>query len=193
MRPMSEAQTEEVRSECDVREAVLNRMAAEHYALMYRVAYRILRRPQEAEEALHNAWLNLCRARQLPDMRDERNYLSQSVRREAIALWKKYRRFPEADAGAEFALPDARSSPEQAASGAQVQRRLEMLPEKERAVVTLWYREGLSLVEIADVLQVPQGTVRRRFMQAKALLRPMFETKQSAGVRLTAAGEGSAR
>jgi RNA polymerase sigma factor (sigma-70 family) len=187
IQPLTDAQRE-----LDEREAALNRIATEHYGLMYRVAYRILRSPQDAEEALHNAWLNLCRTARLPQMRDERAYLAQAVRREAILLWKKHRRFPAAEEGAEMTVPDTRSSPEQAASGVEVQTRIDTLPAKERAVVTLWYREGLSLVEIAEALHLPEGTVRRRFMQAKANLKPMFEARQPAGLEV-AAGEGSAR
>ena len=71
------------------REAALNRIASQHYSLMYRVAYRILRNPQDAEEALHNAWLNLCRAERLPQMDNEAAYLAQAVRREAILVFKK--------------------------------------------------------------------------------------------------------
>lgn len=180
-------------SSLEEREAALNRMAGEHYALMYRVAYRIVRNPADAEEALHNAWLNLCRAAALPEMRDEGAYLAQTVRREAIALLKKHRRFPTADDGAELTVADGRRSPEQTASAKEMFALITALPVKERAVVTLWYREGLSLVEIAEVLRIPEGTVRRQFMQAKAVLRPMFESKRVTAVAVAGEGVGHAQ
>lgn len=180
------------------KEARLNRMAAEQYGYMYRVAFRILRNQQEAEEALHNAWVNLCRAARLPEIADERAYVAQATRREAIELLKRGRRFPVAEEGAELRIEDVRSSPEQSAEAVFLLRKIHALPPKELIVVRLWYREGLSFVEIAELLALPESTVRRRFMRARANLKPMFvatplgSPARAAGPEV-AAGERSTR
>lgn len=53
---------------------------------------------------------------------------------------------------------------------AQVIRRVDALPETQRETVFLAYVEGLSYREVADVLQVPIGTVMSRLAAARAKL-----------------------
>jgi len=53
---------------------------------------------------------------------------------------------------------------------AQVIRRVEALPEAQRETVFLAYVEGLSYREVADVLQVPIGTVMSRLAAARLKL-----------------------
>lgn len=53
---------------------------------------------------------------------------------------------------------------------AQVIRRVDALPEAQRETVFLAYVEGLSYREVADVLQVPIGTVMSRLAAARGKL-----------------------
>lgn len=53
---------------------------------------------------------------------------------------------------------------------AQVIRRVDALPEAQRETVFLAYVEGLSYREVADVLQVPIGTVMSRLAAARSKL-----------------------
>lgn len=49
------------------------------------------------------------------------------------------------------------------------------LPGKYRAVIHLHYFEGLSVAEMARMLQVPEGTVKSQLSRGRALLRDMLE------------------
>ena len=49
------------------------------------------------------------------------------------------------------------------------------LPGKYRAVIHLHYFEGLSVAEIAQTLQVPEGTVKSQLSRGRALLREMLK------------------
>ncbi len=49
------------------------------------------------------------------------------------------------------------------------------LPAKYRSVIHLHYFEGLSVAEMADVLQLPEGTVKSQLSRGRALLRDMLE------------------
>ena len=49
------------------------------------------------------------------------------------------------------------------------------LPGKYRAVNHLHYFEGLSVAEIAQMLRVPEGTVKSQLSRGRALLRDMLE------------------
>lgn len=59
--------------------------------------------------------------------------------------------------------------------GERVQRAVQRLSPKLRAVVSLRYAGGLSYEEIAEVLELSVGTVKSRLFLAHETLRPMLE------------------
>ena len=79
------------------------------------------------------------------------------------------------------ALPDP--SPEAAAEAgdlrAAVREALATMPEPERVVIVLAYREGLTQVEIAERLEWPLGTVKTRTRRALAHLRAALEERHA--------------
>ena len=56
-----------------------------------------------------------------------------------------------------------------------MQEALARLPVVERETLTLFYLRELSLGEVADVLDVPIGTVKSRLFRARKLLRREVE------------------
>lgn len=52
---------------------------------------------------------------------------------------------------------------------------LAALPPIEREVLSLFYLDALSIVQLAEVLAIPPGTVKSRLFRAKRLLRRQFE------------------
>jgi RNA polymerase sigma factor (sigma-70 family) len=60
-----------------------------------------------------------------------------------------------------------------------LQDELTRLPVIEREALTLCYLQELSLVEVAEVLSVPVGTVKSRLFRARQLLRRELEAKRS--------------
>ncbi|MDQ2906254.1 MAG: RNA polymerase sigma factor [Ktedonobacteraceae bacterium] len=77
---------------------------------------------------------------------------------------------------------DAASQPEVIAEGREAQRELEALvstlPEQYRAVVNLYYFEGLSYQEIADLLTMPMGSVKSHLYRGIRRLRALLVTQQ---------------
>ena len=72
-------------------------------------------------------------------------------------------------------MPDPGEEPDAAAvraeERARITRALEALPEHHRAIIMLSDLEGLSYREIADVLNIPMGTVMSRLHNARKRLR----------------------
>ncbi len=66
-----------------------------------------------------------------------------------------------------------------------VQKALARLPPLYRAAVTLCDIEGLPYDEIAQVMEVPVGTVRSRIHQGRLLLRRAYEELERSGGRLS--------
>jgi RNA polymerase sigma-70 factor (ECF subfamily) len=70
----------------------------------------------------------------------------------------------------------------------QVLRQVNALPEEQRTTVFLAYVEGLSYREVAEVLQIPIGTVMSRLANARAKLAESADTGMSAPKRFRPAG-----
>ncbi len=52
---------------------------------------------------------------------------------------------------------------------------LEVLPRERRALLSLHHVEGFSTAEMADILSIPEGTVKSRLHNAKKQLRKLME------------------
>ena len=54
---------------------------------------------------------------------------------------------------------------------------LAALPTEQRALVSLRYFEELSVIEIAEILDIPAGTVKSRLHDARAALRRAWQRR----------------
>jgi RNA polymerase sigma factor (sigma-70 family) len=58
------------------------------------------------------------------------------------------------------------------------------LPEKFKAVITLFYLQDMSYEEIADVLETPLGTVKTNLFRARSLLRNMVLVRTKGEIKV---------
>ncbi len=93
-------------------------------------------------------------------------------------------------------LADGRGSPYDQTAQAQIKLKIEAclrkLPETFRTVVVLREMEGFSYEEIADVLQIPAGTVKSRLKRGRAALKELL-IADGLNQLLTHASTGGAR
>ena len=71
--------------------------------------------------------------------------------------------------------------------GDKIQEALEQIPEKHRAILLLRELDGLSYEELAQVLEIPKGTVMSRLFHARAKVQKLLS--ESLGIPLPAEGE----
>ena len=92
------------------------------------------------------------------------------------------------DGGGESTLTSETPSPaeivERLEDAEQVRRALLRLPETLRSVVILRHYEGLKFAEIADVLGIPEGTVKSRMFEALQRLAVLLRAPHNHGTPL---------
>ena len=152
--------------------------AVEQYArTVYRVAYSVLRNHHDAEDAVQETFLRLVRhQKDWAVVRDRRAWLARVAWRVAL---DRRRAAPEISledaAGAVRDLRAAGAGADEIAEREQMTallaKLIATLPEDLRNVVTLSTVEELTSPEIAEILGVPEGSVRQRLMRARGLLK----------------------
>src|SRR6185295_17196696 len=156
-----------------------------HNRALFRTARAILRDDAEAEDALQEAYLRAYRM--LGTYRGEARlstWLARVVANEALMRLRKLARrgaIVPIQPGVELEQMDKISKgsmekePESSAQRAEVRKileqRIDALPGAYRAVFMLRAVEEYSVEETANILQIPEPTVRSRFFRARSLLR----------------------
>jgi len=106
----------------------------------------------------------LASGRSLTDLRNPRAYLMQAVLNESRSLLRKRRDVAEVDQPTFDRLPDD-----------QVVVAVSELPARQRAVTFLAYWEEMTSSEIAELLDLRPGTVRRYLHLARESLRGVLD------------------
>ncbi len=141
---------------------------------VFRVAYAVLHSVEDAEDVVQETFFKLFRSGAWRGVQDEKAFLARASWRLAVA------RRPKGHTENDLAdAPAKEHSPESALIESDwkrsVHRLIDALPEKLREPLVLFASEELNTREIAVLLSVPEGTVRRRIMQAREILKRKME------------------
>ncbi len=106
-----------------------------------------------------------------------KNEIRNTRRRRTTSLWEIG---PERGSeGAAFDIPDDAERPDEALERrnlrALLERCIDRLPPKYKTILVLRDVEGLSYEEIADILKLPQGTVKSRMNRARLRFKELLE------------------
>ena len=149
----------------------LAKLYERHAGILLGLAVRIVRERREAEDLLHDVFLEAWRcARDFDPKRGRvRTWLAIRMRSRALDQQKSARVSRNAgDAGLEVVVDHAeRASPDHS----RVRSVLAQLGDDQRRVVELAYFEGLSCSEIARRVSIPIGTVKSRLAAGLKALR----------------------
>lgn len=157
-----------------------------HNRRLYRLARSMLRDGADAEDALQDAYLAAYQA--LGSFRGESSlatWLSRVVANQCLARLRRQARrdniVPMVALGgpdeqeAAVMPADDKDTPDRALLRAELravlERKLDELPEAFRTVFVLRSVEELSVEEVAQILDLPEATVRSRHFRARSMLR----------------------
>lgn len=159
------------------RDAQFSELVERQSRFVFRVAYALLRNVADAEDVTQEAFLKVFRSGAWHDLQDEKAYLARVAWRLAATRRKSTPAVQEHIADRESAEASPEADAIQSNLEAVVHRLVERLPEKLRQPLALLATEELSSPEIARVMGIPEGTVRRRIMQARLILREKLERR----------------
>lgn len=168
--------------------ASFDRLVRQHYQLAYNIAYRMLADADRAADATQAAFIRAFRA--LDDFRAEASFSTWLYRIVTNVCLDQIRQAQKQPASLTLladdqttleqrTIPDEQADP--AAHAEQHQRQqlvhgaLQRLTSEHRAVVVLYDLNGFSYQEIAEMLDIPPGTVKSRLNRARLVLKELLQ------------------
>lgn len=157
--------------------AAFDALVGQHMRRAFAVAYRVLGQRQDAEDVVQESFLAaLQKIDTFERGRPFSPWLLRIVANRAINL-RKARGLRQTDEIPPGAV-SGEESPAQAAERSELRRALEValarLPDQQRWVVQLFELDGFSGAEIAELLEMPPGTVRWHLHEARKSLREVL-------------------
>ena len=151
---------------------------------LHHYARRVAGTDEGADDVIQDVWLRVLRGiARLKDPSRLRPWLFGITRRVLMdRLRVKYSNVDVVPVE-EDALAAAGSEDDIEAELESMQEALTRLPLIEREVLTLFYLRELTLAEVADIVDVPVGTVKSRLHRARRLLRTEFDRSVLKGDR----------
>ena len=159
--------------------ADFQQLVARQYAPLYRFALSLSKSEADAADLTQQTFfLWASKGGQLRDRSKAKSWLFTTLYREFLSRRRHEVRFPNVE------LDDAREDETSilpnvnAFDGVSILQALQEVDEPFRAPLTLFYLEQFSYREIADLLDVPIGTVMSRLPRGKAQLRRRLLSQQ---------------
>ena len=141
-------------------------LVTDHEQALYRAALAILGDPQEAEDAVQDAFLKFLE-KAPEDLEHPGAWLMRVLVNGCKSRLRARRRHPWVELLDVYPAPDGDSR--------EVLEAVMALPEKLRTVIHLHYYEGYAVREIAQLLGVTVSTVKMRMKRGRDALRERLE------------------
>ena len=159
-------------------ERAFRKILESHYTLIYSVVRGVAGQRGETDDIVQEVFIKIFRA--LGDFRGDSRlstWIYRIARNEALNAMDRRRPqvIPIEDC---MELPDAGESPDAALrrrmSRERLERLMERLDENQRVAIELRYVSEKSYEEIAEIMQIPLGTVKTYIYRAKLSLKRMM-------------------
>jgi len=171
-------------------ERAYRELVERYQARVFSLALRMVRQRQDAEDLTQDTFVRMFRAAERYD--PNRPFSSwlftiaarlciDHIRRRRIKAVSLTRSEPGSEEEHDIDVVDPGLAPDEVTTRHEEERRtqelIDGLPPHYRIVVMLRHQQDLSYEEIADVLNLPLGTVKARIHRARGLLRARIEER----------------
>lgn len=159
-----------------------NELVVKYQRMAYSVAYRMVRRADEAEDVVQDSFIKAYRALETFRGGQFKSWLMRIVVNTSYDLLRVQKRYisesieeePIEDSPAK-AIVDKHESPQEFVErmelGAHIEMGIQSLPDEQRVVLMLCDIHGYSYEEIAEITGQAMGTVKSRINRARGKLR----------------------
>jgi RNA polymerase sigma-70 factor, ECF subfamily len=170
----------EFRAVTDEGAAEFDALLVECSRLAFRVAYSVLRHPQDAEDVAQEAFAKAhAKFSQLRDRQRFRSWIVRMVWRMALDLRRSERRRSARELQHGAFGPSTDLARDDRAE--TLWEAIDALPEKLRQAVVLASIEGHDLAEVSALLGIPVGTVKSRLFVARQRLKEHLQWMNTQG------------
>ena len=148
-----------------------------HYKPLYRFAYSLAKNPDGASDLVQQTFCIWAeKGHQLKDRSKAKTWLFTTLFREHLAISRRGQKFADGDFDEmEYQLPAHEEDGGRHIDGQRAVHLLSQLSETFRAPLTLFYLQQHSYKEIAEILEIPIGTVMSRIARGKRQLRDKMQ------------------
>lgn len=152
---------------------------------VYHTCYYMLRNAEDAEDVCHDVFVTVFR-QNWRDIEHTRTWILRITMNHCLNVLRKNqtRRAKQKQIERQYdqatqAIKSVDTIVMEKTSAAEWDELLKQLPDKLLAVITLRYIGDLSIAEIAEALNIPEGTVKSRLHKALNVLRKKVKRNES--------------
>lgn len=164
-------------------QAHFNTLVEEHGAVLYRMAYRMIGDGHDAEDVVQDTFRSAWRSRaRYREGLGDRAWLASILRRRVVDRWRR-RDFPRVSVDeSTLDVGVAGDDPTALEFSDHIQHALDELPDQLRETLLLVVVGELTHQEVADLMDIPLGTVLSRVSRARTRLRQfLMDAERVAG------------
>jgi len=153
----------------------------EYYQPLFRFAYSLAKNEPDAVDLTQQTFFKwMQKGHQLRDAKKVKSWLFTTLHREFLGSRRRATKFPHIEMEkVESELPNVTSDSVQSMDAEMVLELLEHVDERFRSAVTLFYLKEQSYKEIAEILEIPIGTVMSRISRGKQQLKDLLSAAAS--------------
>jgi len=156
-------------------------LVAEHYEPLFRFAFSLTRAESDAQDLTQQTfYIWATKGHQLREPAKVKSWLFTTLHRTFLKIRGRQVRFPHTELDSVAAeLPAVAAETSSESDSAQVLSALAKIDDIYQAAVALFYLQQHSYKEIAEILQIPIGTVKSRIARGILQLRHLLQTDGS--------------
>jgi RNA polymerase sigma-70 factor (ECF subfamily) len=155
--------------------AAFNALVDEHGPALYRIAYRLVGDRHEAEDVVQETYRSAWKSRESYESgRGDRAWLAAILRRRVIDRLRRHAPPQPFDVAGPHEVSTPGTDPFAGLYTDEMQQALTQLPAELRETLLLVVVGELTHQEVADLLEVPLGTVLSRVSRARRRLRELL-------------------
>ena len=164
-------------------EQTFEEIVAAYYEPLFRFGLSLSQQTAEASDLVQETFfLWASKGHQLRDKTKVKSWLFTTLHREFLGSRRRQTRFPHYEVGiVEHALPKVEPKLANRIDGATLVALIGEVDEVYREPLALFYLQEHSYQEIAEILEIPIGTVMSRLSRGKAQLRQRLEVTVGQG------------